>query len=494
MSANSFDTDVIIVGCGPTGATLGNLLAVCGITVIILDREDDIYPLPRAVHFDDEVMRVFQTIGISEKLNKIVNVNSGMRFVDNKDNVLLDWPRPKEIGIHGWYPSYRFHQPDLEILLRERLNEQKNIAIKFGVEVLSAKSHNNSCELSYLKKRSGKLEFLKSKFIIGCDGAKSIIRAAIGGEVNDHGFQEKWLVVDAILKKELPELGEFTMQYCDTKRPITYCHQPKNRRRWEIRLLESETEEEFEQKDRIWPLLKKWITPEVADLERTAIYTFKSMVASSWKKGRLFIAGDAAHLMPPFMGQGMCAGIRDAANLAWKIAAVIKKQSDKDLLDSYESERAPHVNSYIQTAIRLGSLINTTDPKKAFEVSSDNNRREAKMKSLYPVLGLGLGSNFSDSLKKHRGTIAGQPVLSNSHLLDDFCGYNTLCISREEIKGSSGKIDNLPFLCLDAQEEPILNEFLNELEVEAVIIRPDRYVLASARNENEIKKLLTIRL
>jgi 3-(3-hydroxy-phenyl)propionate hydroxylase len=259
-------------------------------------------------------------------------------------------------------------------------------------------------------------------------------------------------------------------------------------------LLESETEEEFEQKDRIWPLLKKWITPEVADLERTAIYTFKSMVASSWKKGRLFIAGDAAHLMPPFMGQGMCAGIRDAANLAWKIAAVIKKQSDKDLLDSYESERAPHVNSYIQTAIRLGSLINTTDPKKAFEVSSDNNRREAKMKSLYPVLGLGLGSNFSDSLKKHRGTIAGQPVLSNSHLLDDFCGYNTLCISREEIKGSSGKIDNLPFLCLDAQEEPILNEFLNELEVEAVIIRPDRYVLASARNENEIKKLLTIRL
>ena len=158
MGVNNFDTDVIIVGCGPTGATLGNLLAVCGINVIILDREDDIYPLPRAVHFDDEVMRVFQTIGISGKLNNIVNVNSGMRFVDNKDNILLDWPRPKEIGIHGWYPSYRFHQPDLETLLRERLNEQKNIAVKFGVEVLSAKSHNNSCELSYLKKRSGKLE------------------------------------------------------------------------------------------------------------------------------------------------------------------------------------------------------------------------------------------------------------------------------------------------------------------------------------------------
>ncbi len=102
MSANDFDTDVIIVGCGPTGATLGNLLAVCGINVIILDREDDIYPLPRAVHFDDEVMRVFQTIGISGKLNNIVNVNSGMRFVDNKDNILLDWPRPKEIGIHVW--------------------------------------------------------------------------------------------------------------------------------------------------------------------------------------------------------------------------------------------------------------------------------------------------------------------------------------------------------------------------------------------------------
>ena len=246
MGVNNFDTDVIIVGCGPTGATLGNLLAVCGINVIILDREDDIYPLPRAVHFDDEVMRVFQTIGISGKLNNIVNVNSGMRFVDNKDNILLDWPRPKEIGIHGWYPSYRFHQPDLEILLRERLNEQKNIAVKFGVEVLSVKSRPNSSTITYVEKRSGKLVGLKSKYIVGCDGAKSIIRAAIGGEVNDHGFQEKWLVVDAILKKDIPELGEFTMQYCDTKRPITYCHQPKNRRRWEIRLLENETEQEFE--------------------------------------------------------------------------------------------------------------------------------------------------------------------------------------------------------------------------------------------------------
>ena len=171
----------------------------------------------------------------------------------------------------------------------------------------------------------------------------------------DHGFHERWLVIDALLRRDKPELGDHTIQYCNPARPMTYVRSPQNRRRWEITVLDDEDSAAIAEPETVWRLLARWIVPHEAELERTAVYTFHSLIAEEWRSGRLLLAGDAAHQTPPFMGQGMCAGIRDAANLAWKLAMYVQDQADEILLDSYQTERRPHTRAYIETAIRLGA-------------------------------------------------------------------------------------------------------------------------------------------
>ncbi|MBZ0218566.1 MAG: bifunctional 3-(3-hydroxy-phenyl)propionate/3-hydroxycinnamic acid hydroxylase, partial [Fimbriimonadaceae bacterium] len=316
-SSESFD--VAIIGFGPTGATLANLLALCGVSVLVLDRQTAPYPLPRAVHFDDEVMRVFQSIGVAGEVAKIVRVNRGMRFVDATGKLLLDWPRPQEIGPQGWYASYRFHQPDLEAILHDALTRRETIRIQPCAEVTHVRDDENIAQVHYENLRSGTTHTVTAKYVVGCDGARSIMRGFIDTQMEDLGFHQRWLVVDVLLKKPKPELGDFTIQYCDPARPATYARGPGNRRRWEISVLDDEDSEAISTSESVWRLLEAWLSPDEADLERMAVYTFKSAIAETWRRGRLLIAGDAAHLTPPFMGQGMCAGIRDAANLGWKL-------------------------------------------------------------------------------------------------------------------------------------------------------------------------------
>ena len=202
----------------------------------------------------------------------------------------------------------------------------------------------------------------------------------IKSELDDYGFQERWLVIDLILKKDRPDLGDHSIQFCRPDRPMTYCRGPGNRRRWEITLLDTEDENRVTKPDHIWSLLKPWITSDEASLERTAVYTFKSQVARNWRHGRIFLAGDAAHVTPPFLGQGMCMGIRDAFNLAWKLASVINKDAEHPLLDSYEDERNPHARAYVEMAIKIGQIIrsiNHNDALKRRLRSSDSVGRNA---------------------------------------------------------------------------------------------------------------------
>ncbi len=333
--------DVIIAGLGPTGATLANLLGLCGVSVLALDRFRAPYPLPRAVHFDDEVMRVFQTIGVAGEVGGIVRVNVGMRFIDPAGNLLLDWPRPQEIGPQGWHASYRFHQPDLERILRAALDSRATVRIGTGTEVVGVSDRGDEVEITCLDRETGNRSTVTAAYAVGCDGANSVVRKAMDVTEADLGFNERWLVADLLLKTPKPELGDHTVQYCDSRRPATYARGPGNRRRWEIAVLDGENADSICKPDNVWRLLKRWISPEEAEMERAAVYTFQSIVADQWRSGRLLIAGDAAHRTPPFMGQGMCAGIRDAANLAWKLALAIKGRAPQAILDSYGSERRP---------------------------------------------------------------------------------------------------------------------------------------------------------
>ena len=293
--------DVVIVGLGPTGGTLANLLALNGFTILILEREKSLYSLPRAVHFDDEIMRVFQTIGITKKFLKETIVNKGTKFVNPEGKILLDWPRPREVTENGWYPSYRFHQPDLERNLRVRLNKFKKVSIRQNSEVCKIQNTKNKVNLTFKDMKNQKIHYISSKYVIGCDGARSTTRTQIGTELNNLGFTQKWVVVDLILNKKKDELPDRTIQYSNPKRPATYCRNVGKRRRWEFAIHDNEDEKELLSDKYIWNFLKPWLSPEEAYLERKTIYTFQSAIAKKWRKGRIFIAGDAAHLMPPFM-------------------------------------------------------------------------------------------------------------------------------------------------------------------------------------------------
>jgi len=478
--------DATIVGYGPTGATLANLLGLCGLKTLVLEREAAAYHLPRAVHFDDEVMRVFQTVGIAEDLAKTIRVNAGMRFVDTDGNLLLDWPRPQEIGPNGWHASYRFHQPDLEDILRKAVERFDNVAVRSRADVSLVKDHGDMAEVQYEDLATGQRCMVRSKYAIGCDGARSLVRRFIGTGMEDLGFHERWLVIDVILKRPKPELRDYSVQYCNPERPATYCRSPGNRRRWEITVLDHEIDNEITKTESIWALLKPWLSPDEAEIERNAVYTFQSAIAEKWRAGRILIAGDAAHLTPPFMGQGMCTGIRDAANLAWKIALCVKDKAPQSLLDTYQSERQPHAREYIETAIRLGALINYTDSSEALRRTFPQNDGSARMESRKPALGDGLAAGCQN----HRGHLFPQPRLSDARLMDDVCGYVPVLLtaisqSKEPVMNASG------LRILSANSEPDIRLCLEKLGVKAALVRPDRYILGTANTEDELGALLS---
>jgi len=500
VSANS--ADVIIVGCGPTGATLGLLLEQCGISSLILEREHALYPLPRAVHFDDHIMRVFQTLGIAEELDAVTRYNPGMRFVDPQNNLLLDWPRPPGIGENGWYSSYRFHQPDLEKILRDKISSCKLIELKTGVSVTKVEQASGYATVYGQSEQGETTECYRARYAVGCDGAQSIIRTGIGHEVEDFGFNEHWLVIDALLKHDKPELGDYTIQHCGRHRSATYVRCPGRRRRWEVALMPNESRADFEEEKDLWELLSYWVTPDDADIERSAVYEFKSQVSRQWRNGRLLIAGDAAHLTPPFMGQGMCAGIRDASNLAWKLAKCCMEEARlpvasrgesslkiNRLLESYQDERIPNVTEYIQTAIELGELINSCSIGLRQEGDAQADSGSVKMKSIVPRLGTGLGSNLN-------GEVCGQwfqqPRLHSKKLFDDVVAYKPALIIEPALWLLWPDNKPLPFTVLVTEAEAELQSCLDAYDVSALIVRPDRYILGGAGNIKELEALICL--
>ena len=475
--------DVAIVGFGPTGGTLANLLALQGFSILIIEKEKSFYPLPRAVHFDDEIMRVFQTIGITDKFLKHTIINKGTKFVNSKNRVVLDWPRPRSITENGWYPSYRFHQPDLERKLRRRLKDFKKVSIMQNTKVNSLKEEKNSVKICIENINNNKISEITAKYIIGCDGARSTIRKQIKAKFQNLGFTQKWAVVDLILKKNKKELPDRTIQYSNSKRPATYCRNVGKRRRWEFAINNNESEKKVLSNSYIWNFLKPWLKPSEALMERKTIYTFQSAISKKWKKGRVFLAGDAAHLMPPFMGQGMCAGVRDASNLAWKIAYCLKNNHSEKLLNTYQSERYSNVIEYIKTTVKMGEFVNAVGTSNITgEVLSTPNGQKS-MKSIKPKLGKGLGK-IND---KNRGKIFPQFKLKNGKSLDNkFFDKPLLIISSKYKKKLPKKINYI-----NSNTAKGLNEYMLNLKIDAFVVRPDRFILNSI-NLNKFDNLKKI--
>ncbi|MGR3378918.1 bifunctional 3-(3-hydroxy-phenyl)propionate/3-hydroxycinnamic acid hydroxylase MhpA [Salipiger abyssi] len=478
--------DVTIVGYGPAGATLAHLLGQCGVKTLVLDRESAHYHLPRAVHFDAEVMRVFQWIGVASDMEPLTHRHPGMKFVSPDGKLLLDWPRPQGEGPQGWRANYRFHQPDLEDLLREHLTQRPEVTIRTRCDVFHVEDRGDAVELRFEDMSRGKVERVQAKYVVGCDGARSLIRRYIESGMEDYGFHERWLVVDVILNEDKPELGDHSIQYCVPERPATYVRTPGMRRRWEITVKPDEASHEISKPERVWELLSDWIKPDEAEMERIAVYTFHSLVAEDWRKGRLLLAGDACHQTPPFMGQGMCAGTRDVANLYWKLALIcqgkITGEDAERLLDTYESERKPNAREYIKTAVRLGGLINTAGTEEALRAALPSSDGSARMESIAPPIGPGLG------VGDKAGRLFGQPRLSAGTLMDELYRHQFVVVAEDALAEGLDLPEGVALVTTSGSNAA---EHLARLGVRAAVLRPDRHTLGGADTPQELAALMT---
>jgi 3-(3-hydroxy-phenyl)propionate hydroxylase len=488
-SREPMQTEVVIIGFGPVGAMLANLLGLQGISTLVLEREAAIFTLPRAVHFDDEVMRQLQTVDLAQAMQPFVHVSPGMKFVDDAGRLLLDWPRPQEVGQQGWHASYRFHQPEFERVLRDGLARWPSVTVGLRSEAFALEQDRDAVMVRYEELATGSLVRCRARYVVGCDGARSLVRRLIDAPMEDLGFHERWLVVDALLRRPRPDLGDWSVQYCSKQRPTTYVRGTGYRRRWEIAVLPGEDEATITQSAKVLELLKPWVSPEEINIERAAVYTFHSAIASRWRSGRLLIAGDAAHLTPPFLGQGLCAGMRDAGNLAWKLARVLHGQNNDSLLDTYQSERAPHVREYIELAVRLGGLINTKAMEAAVPGSVLNGGEAGRMTSIKPRLGSGLAAGCDGPAND----IAPQPQLTGGVRLDDRVGYRFAALLQPHFAASlpAETLEHLASreIVVVADDAPEQKAWLQRLEAPAVLVRPDRYVLGAARSVQELNSL-----
>jgi flavoprotein hydroxylase len=348
--------DVVVVGGGPVGLTLSILLAQRGHAVTILERQPQPYPLPRAVHFDHEVGRIFQSAGIGDELAEISEPAGIYEWRNGDGTTLLRFGR-LGAGPSGWPLSSMFHQPTLESVL-ERRARALGVDIRRGCAVTDFSQHHDLVAVA--TEDAGVVD---GRYLVGCDGANSTVRTLLDVPMTELGFFYDWLIVDVVLHDNRV-FDPLNVQICDPARPTTVVSGGPGRRRWEFMRLEHETLSELDA--RAWELLEPWdVRPDNATVERLAVYTFAARFVARWRQGRVVLAGDAAHQMPPFAGQGMCAGIRDAANLAWKLDLVLTGEAPEALLDSYDQERLPSARQAIEFSIELGKVICVPDPADA---------------------------------------------------------------------------------------------------------------------------------
>ncbi|GJF30570.1 3-(3-hydroxyphenyl)propionate hydroxylase [Kitasatospora sp. NE20-6] len=359
------DSDVLVVGAGPVGLACALYLARDGWTVTVLERWPAPYPQPRAVHFDDEVARLLADAGLGEDIGAFSEPADTYEWVNSGRETLLrfDWSGR---GASGWPTASMMHQPDLERALALRADRHENITVLRGHVAVGLTEDPGAVRVT-TRDAEGTLHHFTAPWVVGSDGANSFVRTRMPTRMHDLGFFYDWLIVD--VRPHEPRTWEpVNLQICDPARPVTAVSGGPGRRRWEFMRMPGETVEELDTEATAWKLLAPWdLTPANCTLERHAVYTFQARWADVWRAGRLLLAGDAAHLMPPFAGQGMCSGIRDAANLSWKLGLVLRGEAGPGLLDSYGTERSAHVQHAIGMSVELGKVICVTDPGAAAE-------------------------------------------------------------------------------------------------------------------------------
>lgn len=353
------DGAVAIIGGGPVGLTLANLLGQRGVRTTLLEKNTAVVREPRAISIDDETLRTLQAIGLYEKAAAGFELDLPVRFVNGRGQVLAEiGPMPRHLG-HAALAA--FYQPDLEQVLKDGLARFPCVTVLFGREVTALRQVDDGVVLSGSTVAGGPFE-ISADYLVACDGGRSFVRRELNVALVGSTYTEKWLVLDT--EGDTLARRDVTF-YCDPARPAVSVYRKGGRRRWEFLRLDSESDEWLLRPETIGAFLRKYIDPSGITIPRKLVYTFHARVAERYRTGRILLAGDAAHLMPPFAGQGMNSGIRDAFNLGWKLAAVTRLGADPALLDSYEEERRDHVKKMIDLTVSTGRTIMPTNPFRA---------------------------------------------------------------------------------------------------------------------------------
>lgn len=463
---SEFDCDVLIAGGGPTGVTLAILLAQRGIKVIVAEKAAEIYPLPRAAHIDHECMRILQEAGVADAVFATSRRVARYDFLNARGAVLLRFDGSDHIGAGGWPAANMIHQPSVEAALRRSLADHGHAALYGRWELKSFDSDAKGINARIATPDGDRT--IRARFLVGADGARSPVREAAGIAFDDLAFEEPWLVVD-VLVDDYSRLPDANLQICDPGRPTTCVLMGEGRHRWEFMIKPGETAEQVSDDAFVEKLLAPWNVAGAVRIERKAVYTFRARIADQWRKDRVLLAGDAAHQTPPFAGQGMCSGLRDAANLAWKLAAVVNGGASQSLLDSYQPERAPHLRATIQMAIMMGRMVCTTSKWAALrrDLTFKLARLLGKLPdgpSAYPPIAAGIILAGSPAA----GSYFAQPVAAGGARIDDCFGQGHWLISRSDL--------DRPELRAFAE---YLGDWLDSHSAEAVLVRPDRYVFGT---------------
>ena len=357
--------DVAIVGFGPTGAVAAGLLGLQGIKTYVCDQSLEVYPKPRAIALDHEIMRIFQQLGLELEIEPHTEPFTNSEYYGVNGQLIKCMSSLPEPYPLSYVPSIVFSQPPVESIIRERVQSLPHVHVELAHTGVGVEQRPDAVVLS-VQNAQGHTKTIEAKYLIACDGASSTVRKKVGIELLDLGFEQSWLVVDVLLNERgLRKTPRVSVQYCEPSRPSTYVIGPNNHRRWEISINPGEDPEQVASEQGTWDLLKRWITPDDGALWRQASYRFHALVAQSWRQGRVFVAGDAAHQQPPFLGQGMCQGLRDAQNLAWKLSQVLKGLARESLLDTYGLERGGHVTALTQRIKHIGELVGERDLSRA---------------------------------------------------------------------------------------------------------------------------------
>jgi 3-(3-hydroxy-phenyl)propionate hydroxylase len=486
--ANSYD--VAVIGYGPTGATAANLLGQSGLRVLVVERDPDVYGRARAISTDEEVMRIWQSVGLAERLQQDMLPDRPLNFVDASGDPFIDLKiTPRGCG----HPAQQFlYQPAVDHVLREGVRRFAGVDVLLEHECLRVVPKGDEVELMLADLRSDTLERLHASYVIAADGGSSPTRGQLGVGYSGRTYTERWVVIDTKVLNEWD--GHDRLRFhCNPARPTVDCPTPLGHHRWEYPARECEDDNELLRDDAIWQVLgDQGITPEHVKILRAVIYSHHVRVADRWRVGRVFLAGDAAHAMPPWIGQGMSAGVRDAANLCWKLAAVLKGRAPEWLLDSYQAERKPHVTEVTRRACLAGWLI--TQRNRVIAAT-----RNHVLRTLLRLPGLDKrlqrltwipDARYADGFfaeGKHRavGWQIPQPRVTDADgarvRLDDLLGGQWTILHSGESPAGAGAWTEAGVATLRISE-PTLVGWLRSKKAASVVVRPDGFIYAAAKS------------